>query len=63
MRSIEFAFRIADPADSLSLGHDNKYLDWFDSIALFLQILVELILILTMHKLAIALRLITGDIN
>ena len=63
MRSIEFAFRIADPASTLSYGHDNKYLDWSDSIALFLQILVELTLILTMHKLVIALRMITGDIN
>ena len=60
-RIIEYGFKITDVANSFT-STNNKIL-FTGSCAFIIQIFVELTLILTMHKLVLALKLIVGDIN
>ena len=60
-RTVEYGFKIADVANSFTRA--NKKIVITGSSAFIIQIIVELTLILTMHKLVLALKLIVGDIN
>ena len=62
LRIIEFCFRTAQPNNNFE-PDESLSIFYLSSLALTTQIGIELILILTMHRLFLALRLINGKIN
>ena len=61
-RLIEYCFRVAIP-DEQWVPNINKWTQYSNSMALTSSICVELTLIVTMHRLYIALQLINGEIR